>query len=159
MLVQDAEVRSREIELRQQAHYWRALHARAAEREEAWKDKAQRLEQVVHRQQSRITELTHILEEALSRIVWLEGQVFGRKSEQCPRSEPNQHDSIPPVNDHADAADAPEPGGEPRRKRGKQPGAKGYGRYEAVQRRVAAIATDAHRARKGLAARSHEPFQ
>jgi len=32
------------------------------------------------------------------------------------------------VDDHADPADTPEPGGEPRRKRGKQPGAKGYGR-------------------------------
>ena len=128
MLVQDAEVRSREIELRQQAHYWRALHARATEREEAFKDKAQCLEHVVRRQQAQITELTHKLEEALARIAWLEGQVFGRKSEQCPKPEPNQHDSISAVDDHADAADAPEPGGEPRRKRGKQPGAKGYGR-------------------------------
>jgi len=128
MLVEDAEVRSLEIELRQQAHYWRALHGRATEREAAFKDKAQRLEQVVRRQQAQITELTRKLEETLARVAWLEGQVFGRKSEQCPKPEPGQHDSTPAVGDRADPADTPEPDGEPRRKRGKQPGAKGYGR-------------------------------
>ena len=128
MLVEDAKVRSLEIELRRQAHYWRAQHARATEREAAWKDKAQRLEQVVRRQQAQIAELTGELEAAKARIAWLERQVFGRKSEQCPKPEPNQHDSTPAVDDNADAADAPEPGSEPRRKRGKQPGAKGYGR-------------------------------
>ena len=128
MRVEDSEVRSPEIELRQQAHYWRALHARATEREAAWKQRAQQLEQVVRQQQAQITELTHKLEEALARVAWLEGQVFGRKSEQCPKPEPGQHDSTPAAGDHADAADAPEPGGEPRRKRGKQPGAKGHGR-------------------------------
>jgi hypothetical protein len=128
MLVQDAEVRSREIELRQQAHYWRALHARATEREAAFKDKAQRLEQVVRQQQARITELTHKLEEALARIAWLEGQVFGRKSEQCPKPEPAQPDPTPALDGHTDAADESESCKEPRRKRGKQPGAKGYGR-------------------------------
>ena len=128
MVVGDAKVRGLEVELRQQAHYWRALHARATEREAAWKDKAQRLEQVVRQQQAQIAELTNKLEEALARVAWLEGQVFGRKSEQCPKTEPNPPDSTPAVDDHADAADAPEPGGGPRRKRGKQPGAKGYGR-------------------------------
>ena len=58
MLVEDAEVRSLEIELRKQAHYWRALHSRATEREAAWKDKTQRLTQVVRQQQAQITELT-----------------------------------------------------------------------------------------------------
>ncbi|MCH8939827.1 MAG: IS66 family transposase [Chloroflexi bacterium] len=126
MLVQDADVRSLEIELRQQAHYWRAQHARATEREAAWKDRAQRLEQVVRRQQAQISELTHKLEEALARIAWLEGQVFGRKSEQCPKPDP--HDSTPALDDDADATDGPESAKDPLRKRGKQPGTKGYGR-------------------------------
>ncbi|MGB2985054.1 MAG: IS66 family transposase [Phycisphaerae bacterium] len=128
MLVQDVEVRGLEIELRQQAHYWRAQHARAAERGAAWKDKAQRLEQVVRGQQAQIAELTHKLEEALARIAWLEGQVFGRKSEQCPRPDPDADDSIPALDHNADATDEHESCKEPRRKRGKQPGAKGYGR-------------------------------
>ena len=128
MLVENAEVRSLEIELRQQAHYWRALHARATEREAAWKDKAQRLEQVVGRQQVQIAELTCELEKALARVAWLEGQVFGRKSEQCPKPNLCPHDSPVALDDHADAPDEPEPGSAPRRQRGKQPGAKGYGR-------------------------------
>jgi len=128
MLVQDVEVRGLEIELRQQAHYWRAQHARATEREAAFKDKAQRLEQVVRRQQAQIAELTHKLEEALARIAWLEGQVFGRKSEQCPKPDPYAHDSIPALDHNADVVDEPESCKEPRRKRGKQPGTKGYGR-------------------------------
>ncbi|MEE9295707.1 MAG: Druantia anti-phage system protein DruA [Phycisphaerae bacterium] len=115
-----------ETELRQQAHYWQAQHARAVEREAAWKDKAQQLEQVVRRQQARIAELTGELEAAKARIAWLEKQVFGRKSEQCP--EPGQPDPTPAIDGNADAADGPQPGNEPPRKRGKQPGAKGYGR-------------------------------
>ncbi len=89
MLVEDAEVRSLEIEFRQQAHYWRAQHARAIEREAAWKQKAQPLEQVVRRQQAQIAELTGVLEAAKARIAWLEKQVFGRKSEQGPKPDPS----------------------------------------------------------------------
>lgn len=126
MLVEGAEVCSLEIELRQQAHYWRALHTRAVEREAAWKDKAQRLEQVVRQQQAQIAELTHKLEEALARVAWLEEQVFGRKAEQCLK--PGEPERTPALDGNADGADGPEPGHEPRRKRGKQPGAKGYGR-------------------------------
>ena len=55
MLVQDAQAPSLEIELRQQANYWRAQHARAVGREAAWKGKAQRLAQVVLQQQAQIT--------------------------------------------------------------------------------------------------------
>jgi transposase len=128
MLVEDAEVRRLEIEVRQQAHYWRAQHARAIEREAAWKQKAQQLEQVVRRQQAQIAELAGELEAAKARIAGLEKQVFGRKSEQCPKPDPGQPDPTPALDGNPDAADAPEPGGEPRRKRGKQPGAKGYGR-------------------------------
>ena len=35
------------IDLRQQAHYWRAHHARALEREAAWKAKCQELQATV----------------------------------------------------------------------------------------------------------------
>ena len=61
-------------------------------------------------------------------MAWREGQVFGRKSEPCPRPDPCAHDSIPALDHNADAADEPEFCKEPRRKRGKPPGAKGYGR-------------------------------
>ncbi len=128
MLVQDAQTRGLEIELRQQAHYYRSLHARAVEREAAWKDKAQRLEEVVRRQQAQIAELTREVEAAKARIAWLEQQVFGRKSEQCPRPDPCPQGSASALDGNAEAAHEPELGNEPKRKRGKQPGAKGYGR-------------------------------
>ncbi len=89
MFVEAAESRGLEIGLRQQAHYWRALHARATEREAAWKDKAQGLEQVVRGRQAQIAKLTGELEAAKARIAWLENQVLGRKSEQCPGPEPD----------------------------------------------------------------------
>ena len=128
MLVEDVKVRCLEIELRQQANYWRAQHARAVEREAAWKEKAQQFEQVVRRQQAQIADLTHKLDQASARGAWLEAQVFGRKSEQCPQPNPAQQDSSQVLDDQVDTTDASEPGGEPPRKRGKQPGAKGYGR-------------------------------
>ena len=128
MFVEATEAEILEIELRQQANYWRAMHARAAEREEAWKAEALHLRQVAGRQQAKISQLTHKLEEVLARVAWLEGQVFGRKSEQCSRPGPHAHDSTPISDDTADAVEVPEAGGQPRRKRGKQPGAKGHGR-------------------------------
>ena len=127
MFREAAETRRPEIELRQRAHYWRTLHARATEQKAAWKDKAQRLERVVGRQQARIAELTHELEETMATVAWLEGQVFGRKPEQRPRRDPCAYDSTPALDHNADAADDSESCNEPRRKRGKQPGAKGYG--------------------------------
>jgi len=128
MVVQYAEVHGSEIELRQQAHFWRAQHARATQREATWKAKAQQLEQVVRRQQSQITALTQKLEETLARVVWLEGQVFGRKSEQCPKPVPCPHDSTPALDDNTGVSDELDGRNELRRKRGKQLGAKGYGR-------------------------------
>ena len=46
------------IELRQQAHYWRAMHTRVVQREAAVRDKVQQLEQIVRDQQTHIAELT-----------------------------------------------------------------------------------------------------
>lgn len=49
-------------ELRQQAHYWKAQHSRAVEREAFWKQKALQLEKVVHHQNTQIEELTKQVE-------------------------------------------------------------------------------------------------
>jgi len=85
MLVRGAETRALEIELRQQAHYWRALHARATERAAAWKEKAQRLEQVLYRQQAQIAELTHSLRKRWRG--WPGSR--GRSSAESPSSAPS----------------------------------------------------------------------
>ncbi len=122
MLVEDVETRRTEIGLRQEAHYWRALHARAAEREGAWKERAGQLERIVRDQAAQIAELTRENEALKARVVWLEQQVFGRKSEQTQDAAPETHDG------DAKVPESPPSSTEERRKRGKQPGAKGYGR-------------------------------
>jgi hypothetical protein len=119
MVVEDAEARRTEIALRQEAHYWRALHARAVEREAAWKERAERLERIVRRQAAQIAELTRENEALKARVVWLEQQVFGRKSEQNQDVAPEAHDG------DAKIPESPASSPEKRRKRGKQPGAKG----------------------------------
>ncbi|MHC4406939.1 MAG: IS66 family transposase [Planctomycetota bacterium] len=114
------------IELRQQAHYGRALHARAVEREAVWRKKAAELERVVRQQQAKITELTRQLEAARARIAWLAQQVFGRKSEQTRDRDTADGDALIP-DDQDQGPDTSEPSGD-RRPRGKQPGTKGHGR-------------------------------
>jgi len=122
MLVEDVETRRTEIALRQEAHYWRALHTRAIEREAAWKEKAEQLERIVRDQAAQIAELTGENERLKARVVWLEQQVFGRKSEQTQDVTPEAQDGDGNV-----PAD-PEPSTAKRRKRGKQRGTKGHGR-------------------------------
>jgi len=128
------------IGLRQEAHFWRAQHARAVGREAIWKRKARQLgqqleqtvggqetrlaelrrqlEAVLCQQQARIAELTRQIEEKNARMAWLEQQVFGRKSEQTPD----------PVAQQTPTADSGPVSADRRRGRGQQPGAKGHGR-------------------------------
>jgi len=122
MLVEDVETRRTEIALRQEAQYWRALHARAVEREAAWKERAEQLERIVRDQAAQIAGLTRENEALKARVVWLEQQVFGRKSEQTQDFTPEAHDG------DGNVPAGPEASPEKRRKRGKQLGAKGYGR-------------------------------
>jgi len=131
MLVKDAEPQSLAvdcaeacrlaIELRQQAHYWRAQHASAVQRESAANAEAQQLKQVVRDQQAQLAELTRQVEALSAKVAWLQRQVFGRKSEQTLE-----------ISDQAcgkeEAPDAADSSSLQRRKRGKQPGTKGYGR-------------------------------
>jgi transposase len=120
------------IDLRQQAHYWQAQHARAAEREAALKEKVQHLEDEDCRKEYQIAKLvqeneslkTEVAErnkqiEVLkAKIVFLQQQLFGKKSEEtkepaCQSPDNEQATTVPGV---------------VKRKRGKQPGDKGYGR-------------------------------
>lgn len=110
------------VELRHQAHYWRAMHARTLKREAAWKEKAERLEQVVGEQGAQIRELIQQVEALKAKVIHLQQQVFGRKSEQ--RKTPLE-ESNPGEQQIADSPDTP---AQTQAKRGKQPGTKGYGR-------------------------------
>jgi len=104
--------------LRQQAHFWKAQHARAVVREAAWKTKAQKLETIVSSQKVQLKELSQQVEELKSQVVWLKQQLFGRKTEQ---SEETDADICGDDQNGSDASDE-------KRSRGKQQGAKGSGR-------------------------------
>ena len=77
MCVEEVPHNSQLIELRQQAHYYRALHARAVEREAAARAEVQRLKQIVGDQQTPIAELTQQLEALGAKVVSLPQQVSG----------------------------------------------------------------------------------
>ncbi len=110
------------IDQRQQVNYWRAMHARAVERESLWKEKAEHLEAVVRRQEVQLREQSGQIEALKAKVSWLQQQVFGRKSEES---------SVPSLQEQAgdeervdSSASSPEDG----RNRGQQAGAKGHGR-------------------------------
>ena len=68
--------------LRQQAGYWRAQHARAAQRASDFKARAEELEGMVKALKAALVESTKEKEEHEARIAFLERQVFGAKGEQ-----------------------------------------------------------------------------
>lgn len=131
------------VDLRQQAHYWQAIHGRAVEREQQWKGQAQQweararqqeqqLKVQVAQEEARVGQQTQQLEaqaghiEALkARVIWLEQQVFGRKSE-AGSDDPAAAISCPSP-PSSSASDPLEP-----RPRGQQRGAKGHGRKRRV---------------------------
>jgi len=124
MTADGSEFKGELVELRQQAHFWHAQHARAVKREGALKKQVRELKDVARSQEVLITELITDNEGLRARVAWLEQQVFGSKSE---RTNPPARDG-----DDADqeAGPCPEARPEQARKRGKQPGTKGHGRTQ-----------------------------
>jgi len=134
------------VDLRQQAHYWRALHGRAVEREQQWKEQAQQWkarfgqrekhqeaqaeqwERRVGQQARQLEEQAGQIEALKARVIWLEQQVFGRKSEASVGAAEGCEASLPSaaLGSEEDVA-APE-----KRPRGQQPGTKGHGRKRRV---------------------------
>jgi transposase len=109
------------IELRQQANYWRAQHERAVEREAFWKEKAEALEKLARRQGEQLAEQAKQIEALKAKIIQLQQMVFGRKTEVGIEKQG-------PSGASTSADTATESENEPKRPRGKQPGSKGYGR-------------------------------
>lgn len=107
------------VEHRQQVHFWKSQHARAVEREESWKAKAQQLKSTVRSQELQIKELTRQVEEFKAKVAWLTLQVFGRKTEQS-----TELDADTPCDDIQNRYDS----SDDKCPRGQQPGAKGSGR-------------------------------
>jgi transposase len=120
------------IGLRRDAHYWEAQHSRAIDRENTWKERIRDLEETVSSQRVQIAEQKREIEslkiriaeqnkqiEALkAKIVFLQQQLFGKKSEETKK---------PPC-EAPDKEQAAAGTSVAKRNRGKQPGAKGYGR-------------------------------
>jgi len=102
---------------RQAAHYYRAQHARALEREEGFKEEAQAAEKIIVQLQVLIGWLVQQIRELQRQLAWLKQQQFGRKSE----SRPNPERSLSPPT----GAPSAEGAARPKRRRGQQPGAKG----------------------------------
>ena len=131
------------IDLRQQAHYWQAMHERAVEREQYWKAQAQQWEarsrqhekqreEHARQWEARVRQQAQQLEaqsgqiEALkARVIWLEQQVFGRKSEESAGAPAEASAALSAPLDSP--SDSPE-----KRRRGQQRGAKGHGRKRRV---------------------------
>ena len=138
--------RLQQIELRQQAHYWRAQHARAVQREAEAKADVQQLEATIdqlraqsaqlHQQQAQqeaqIRQKDQQIEALKAKVAELTRQVFGRRTEkindstsagQTPGQAPTDAGSGDVSSDDTSASPAAD-----RRRRGQQPGATGHGR-------------------------------
>ena len=109
-------------DLVQQAHYWRAQHARAVEREGLWKEKALRLEEVCRGQARLIKEQAAKIEALEAKVLLLQQQVFGKKSERRHNADSGREEDGGAGRESQDA-DAVG-----KRSRGQQPGTDGHGR-------------------------------
>jgi transposase len=107
-----------EIRLRSQANTFRALHRRAVQREEGLKEDVRLLQRSLEDKTAEAESYTRKIEKLESRVSWLEGQLFGRKSEREGRSKDARPQSV----------STSESSG----KRGKRRGTKGYGRKRRV---------------------------
>jgi transposase len=154
MSVQNVTINQSPINLRQQAHYWRTQHARALKREGAWKEKALQREALAKEQAAKIAEQGQQIEVLKARIAWLQQQVFGRKGEQSADAGANTGD------DEQNTDGLPAPAAENGRKRGKQPGTKGYGRKGRVSLPTEEVSIDLpkHEQRCPVCAKAFAPF-
>ena len=110
------------VELRQQAHYWRAVHGRAVERETVLKQQVVELQRIVREQQTQLTELTGQLDAAKAQLVTLEQLAFGAKCDNATAAPATSG----PCDGHTHNSE--QAAATPKRKRGQQPGAPGHGR-------------------------------
>jgi transposase len=111
---------------RQAAHYYRAQHARARQREEHLQEKAQAAEKIIAQLLVLIGWLFQQIKELQRQLAWLKKQQFGRKSE----SRPAPAEVAPTVLGASGQTPSPgTPGAtgvpRPKRRRGQPPGAKG----------------------------------
>ena len=105
---------------RQAAHYYRAMHARAVQREERWKERALAAEQIIKQLLRLLGLFVEKVGKLTGQLAWLNKQQFGSKSEATRPAK----EATPPA-DQGGSEGAEQPSTRGRRKRGQQPGAKG----------------------------------
>jgi len=121
MITKGPETHNTIIDLRQKANFWKTQHSRAIKREESWKKRALEAEKNVSKQTVQLVEKYQQIEALKARLVWLQQQLFGRKTEKGKKPDRNSRTG--------DKKSPKYPGSKGKqRNRGKQPGAKGYGR-------------------------------
>jgi transposase len=117
---------------RQQAQYYRSMHARAVQRQEQWKQRALVAEQIIEQLLFLLGWCVQQIQELKRKLAWLNKQQFGSKSEATKSSgaiteQPPASASDPALGIGAAPATAPT-----KRKRGQQPGSKGPKRRRRV---------------------------
>lgn len=131
------------IDLRAEANYWKAMHARACERETRWKQRAHELEAALGEREGHLSKLSKENEELKAKLAWLQQQLFGRKSEKK-KGSPDSGSS----EGSSETSSPPEAGTRKRRKRGKQRGAKGRGRKHHEELETEVITHDLEEGKK-----------
>jgi transposase len=124
---------------RQAAHYYRAQHARALQREKHWKEKRQAAEKIIGQLLVLVGWLLQRISELSRQLAWLKKQQFGRKSETQNSRLSAESEMAAALGagqqratDCAATKETAEGAGpeQRRRRRGQQPGAKGPKRKE-----------------------------
>ena len=108
---------------REAAHYYRAMHERAVQREQQWKQKALAAEQIIKQLLVLVAFCVEKIGALTRQLAWVNKQLFGSKSEST-RSTASAPEGAPAASTSgAQSPEQPEAPG--KRKRGQQPGAKG----------------------------------
>lgn len=123
--------RAEPIELRLQANYYRAQHARAVEREAGLSREVQRLTVALRERDASIAEKDAQIEALKAKVAWLQQELFGRSTERRSASPTDSGDrgEVPASGTTGSRAD----GSSPPRERGQQKGAPGHGRRSRSQ--------------------------
>ena len=111
------------FDARREAQFYRAMHGRSCERERALKERIRQLEARLRQCEKELQESRGVIAALKARLKQVLSMLFGRKSEKGKR------EKKPPESSKEGAEkDGGQASGAGKRRRGKQPGAKGYGR-------------------------------
>lgn len=109
------------FEMLQQLGYWKNLHKRAKRKAEFQQKEAQHFKKIAREQKKEIEEKDKQIETLVHKLVFMQKQLFGRKTEQTDKTDKSDLDNN-------DQTPSDSQGEKEKRNKGKQEGTKGYGR-------------------------------